>query len=421
MRTLTRHAQSLALIFGICLKASTLGDSIRIFPEAIQLRGETAQQQVIVQRVHQGLTHEQITADLNWNIEPESVARIENGMLIPTGNGRAILRVRHQDSETSAEVHVQQFESSGDWTFRNHVQPILAKFGCSAGACHGAAAGKNGFKLSLRGYDDKGDFVALTRHALGRRVIPQDPGRSLLLTKPTGSIPHKGGKRFEVESPEYDVIAQWIAAGFPGPGELDPRIERIEVTPAHVNLVPGSSQQFLVRAYFDNGKQEDVPRWAKFSSANETVARVDENGRVQVIGYGEGAVTAWYLSRIATTTITVPFEAKERQAQLATVESENLIDREVNRKLKQLNLPASSRSSDSQFLRRAFIDTLGILPTGEEARSFLEDTSADKRSKMIDALLDRPEYVDYWTYKWSDLLLVQSKNLGKPAMWAYYR
>src|SRR2546421_3012342 len=143
------------------------------------------------------------------------------------------------------------------WSFRNHVQPVLAKFGCSAGACHGAAAGQNGFKLSLRGYDDSGDYLALTRNALGRRIIPADPGRSLLLLKPTTAIPHKGGKRFEVGSLEYRVLADWISAGAPGPKNDDPRIERIEFLPEHVILKPAASQQFTVRAHFSDGHKED--------------------------------------------------------------------------------------------------------------------------------------------------------------------
>src|SRR6266545_852985 len=129
-------------------------------------------------------------------------------------------------------------------TFRNHVQPVLARFGCSSGACHGAAAGQNGFKLSLRGYDDEGDYLALTRQALGRRIIPADPGRSLLLLKPTAAIPHKGGKRFDVDSREYRVLAEWISSGAPGPKPEDPRIERIEFLPEHVVLRPATTQQF---------------------------------------------------------------------------------------------------------------------------------------------------------------------------------
>src|SRR6266404_775254 len=144
------------------------------------------------------------------------------------------------------------------WGFRNHVQPVLAKTGCSSGACHGAAAGQNGFKLSLRGYDDDGDFLALTHNALGRRIVPSDPGRSLMLLKPSGAVPHKGGKRFDVDSLDYRIISQWIAAGTPSPKPDDPRITRIEVQPQRVILSPGASQQLSVRAFFDDGHAEDV-------------------------------------------------------------------------------------------------------------------------------------------------------------------
>jgi len=191
------------------------------------------------------------------------------------------------------------------WSFRNHVQPVLAKNGCSAGACHGAAAGQNGFRLSLRGYDDEGDFLTLTRGAMGRRIVPSDPGRSLMLLKPSGALPHKGGKRFEVDSLDYRVLAEWIAAGAPGPKPDDVRIVRIEVLPSHVILQPGATQQLSVRAHFNDGHAEDVTRWAKYTSANETVSQVDDNGQAKVVGFGEGAITAWYLSKIAVATVTV--------------------------------------------------------------------------------------------------------------------
>ena len=334
-------------------------------------------------------------------------------------------------------------------TFRNHVQPVLAKFGCSSGACHGAAAGQNGFKLSLRGYDDEGDFLALTRNALGRRIIPADPGRSLLLLKPTATIPHKGGKRFEVDSLEYKVLSEWIAAGTPGPAERDPRIERIEVLPEHALLEPGANQRLTVRARFSDGHVENVTRWAKYTSANETVSNVGEDGKVTVVGNGEGAITAWYLSRIAIATVTVPFTNPVAPSVFSAARKRNFIDELVLEKLQSLNLPPSSRCTDAEFIRRAFLDTIGTLPTAEETREFLaacanksggvvefsgdernpaatpslphSDASANARDRLIESLLQRPEFVDYWTCKWSDLLLVSSKRLKPSAMWTYYR
>lgn len=305
-------------------------------------------------------------------------------------------------------------------SFRNHVQPILARMGCSSGACHGAAAGQNGFRLSLRGYDDEGDYLALTRHALGRRIVPSDPARSLMLLKPTGAVPHKGGKKFDTDSLEYRILSEWIAAGAPGPKKDDPRIERLEVLPRQVVLKPGATHQFQTRAYFNDGHIEEVTRWTKFTAANASVATVDENGKVQVVGHGEGAVTAWYLSRIDIATVTVPFTNEVSSETFAQAPRANFIDELVLEKLQSLNLPPSPRCSDEEFIRRAFLDTAGILPTAEEARAFLADDSKDKRKHLVEALLKRPEFVDYWTYKWSDLLLVQSRALKPAAMWSYY-
>jgi hypothetical protein len=305
-------------------------------------------------------------------------------------------------------------------SFRNQVQPILAKFGCSSGACHGAAAGQNGFKLSLRGYDDEGDYVALTRHALGRRIIPNDPARSLLLLKPTGAIPHKGAKKFDTDSLEYKILADWIASGAPGPKKEDPRIERIEISPAHTILKPGESKQLAVRAFFNDGHNEDVTRWVKYTDANSSVTQVDEAGNVRVMGQGEGAITAWYLSRIAIATITVPFTNAVAPDVFVKAAKRNFIDEQALKKLQSLNLPPSPRCSDEEFIRRAYLDTIGVLPTVKETREFLANDKADKRDALIETLLTREEFVDYWTYKWSDLLLVQSKNLKPASMWSYY-
>jgi hypothetical protein len=308
----------------------------------------------------------------------------------------------------------------GEISFRNHVQPVLSKNGCNAGACHGAAAGQNGFMLSLRGYDDEGDFLAITRHALGRRVDPSDPGRSLLLLKPTGAVPHKGGTLFATDSVDYAILSEWIASGSPGPNPNDPVIERIEIHPEAVVLEPGQSRQFEVRAYFSDGHEEDVTRWVKYTDSNSSVTGVDERGNVRVVGHGEGAITAWYLSRIAIATVTAPYPNEMSPELFAQAERRNFIDELVLEKLEALNLPPSPRASDSEFLRRAFIDTIGVLPTPDETRNFLRDDSGGKRDSLIEALLERPEFVDYWSYKWSDLLLVNSRKLRPAAMWAYH-
>src|SRR5688572_25861962 len=312
-------------------------------------------------------------------------------------------------------------ETNGtEFTFRNHVQPVLSKAGCNAGACHGAAAGQNGFRLSLRGYDDEGDYISLTRQSQGRRINPADPARSLMLLKSTGAIPHKGGKRFEVDSLEYKILSDWIAAGTPGPKDSDPRIERIEVSPAHIVLTNGATQQLTVRAHFSNGHSEDVTRWVKYTAANASVAVVNDLGLVNVVGHGEGAITAWYLSRIAIGTVSVPFTNNLSEEIFAKAERRNFIDDLVLKKLKDLNIEPSPRSSDSEFVRRVYLDTIGTLPSAEEVRKFLADDSSSKRDALIEELLDRPEFADYWSYQWSDLLLVSSKKLKPTSMWSFY-
>jgi len=317
------------------------------------------------------------------------------------------------------------------WSFRNDVQPVLAKTGCSSGACHGAAAGQGGFRLSLRGYDDEGDWRSITRGALGRRLVLSDPARSLLLLKPTSAVPHKGGARFETNSLEYKIVSEWIAAGAPPPKDDDARIVQLEASPRQVTLRPGDTQQFTVRATFSDGSVRDVTRWVKYTDANASVTTVDEQGKVTVMGFGEGAVTAWYLSKIAIATVTVPYTNKVSTALFAKASKRNFIDELVNEKLRELNLPPSPRCSDEEFIRRAFLDTIGTLPTAGEVRTFLktDDVSPSpggeggrksKRDRLIDSLLVRPEFVDYWGYKWSDLLLVNSERLRPAAMWSYH-
>jgi hypothetical protein len=395
-------------------------ESIVILPAKFKLSGTAAQQGLLVEQFRDGHYAGQVTNDITFTSSDTNIVVLKEGVAVPVHNGTASIRVKSGNQAAPAEVTVENMDKPFEWSFRNHVQPVLAKAGCSAGACHGAAAGQNGFKLSLRGYDDEGDFLALTHHALGRRIVPSDPGRSLMLLKPSGAVPHKGGKRFEVGSLDYRVLSEWIAAGTPGPKPEEPRINRLEILPEHAFLNPGANQKLSVRAWFTDGHAEDVTHWVKYTSANESVGQVDESGNVKVVGFGEGAITGWYLSRIAIATVTVPYTNQVAAKVFAQASRRNFIDDLVLEKLKSLNLPPSPRCSDSEFIRRAFLDTIGILPTAQETRGFLGNKSSKKRDVLIESLLQRPEFVDYWSYKWSDLLLVSSKQLKPAAMWSYY-
>jgi hypothetical protein len=305
-------------------------------------------------------------------------------------------------------------------SFRNDIVPILSKANCNGGGCHGAMAGKGGFRLSLFGYNPEADHLSITREAQGRRVEISDPGLSLLLTKPTTMVRHKGGKRLEAGSEDYQTLARWIAQGAPGPRADDVRLTALTVTPGERAVRVGEHLGLRVTARFSDGRDRDVTRWAKFTSADETVATVDGDGKVTVIGSGEGAVTAWYSSQVVIARITSPFTNVVPAAVYAGAPRENFIDDRVLEQLQRLNLKPSPAADDATFLRRATLDTVGRLPTPAEVQAFVEDRGADKHGRLADRLLASPEFVDYWAYKWSDLLLVNGARLRPAAVQAYY-
>jgi hypothetical protein len=422
-RMIRAFARSLAFVCSAFLATSVAGaaEELAIFPAEFELHGSAARQLIVVERKSGADFVGDISGEATLTAEPANIVKIENGVVVPLSDGETVLTARHDGKETTARVVVRGMKTPAPASFRNHVQPILAKAGCSLGACHGAAAGQGGFKLSLRGYDDEGDYLTITHAAVGRRITPADPARSLLLLKPTNAVPHKGGERFKPGSAEWQTIVEWIANGTPGPSPNDARIAGIEVLPPVVRLPEGGKQQVIVRAHFNDGRIEDVTRNAKFTATDQSVANVDDNGLITVVGHGESAVSAWFLSKIATGSVTAPFANALASSAFTEAPARNWIDQLVLDKLRSLNLPPSPRCSDHEFIRRAFLDTIGVLPTPAEVREFIADTSNDRRDRWIARLLERPEFVDYWTYKWSDLLLVTKRKLKPVAMWAYYK
>ncbi len=306
-------------------------------------------------------------------------------------------------------------------SFVNDVVPILTRAGCNAGACHGALAGKGGLKLSLRGYDPQADHFALTRQVLARRIDGQNPVKSLLLTKATRSIPHGGGTRFETDSVHYAVLLKWIQSGAPGPKSDERTLTKLETIPAKTSAKPNNEIQLRVRATYSDGKTADVTHLSKFLSSEETVANIDEDGKIRVTNPGETGISALFAGKVATSTITVPFAHNVKPEVFEKSPRNNFIDEHILRKLQLLNIPPSAQASDAEFIRRAFLDTCGIVPKPAEVQAFLADASPTKRAMLTEKLLERPEFVDYWTHQWSDLLLVSSRKLSQQSMWGFYR
>ena len=334
--------------------------------------------------------------------------------------GTSVFSNAAADENRTDRSFEQSSPSESSVEFTRHVLPVLSKLGCNSGACHGALAGKGGFKLSLHAYNPKGDHFAITRQSKGRRIELADPARSLLLTKPTGALPHKGGLKLDPESEDYKTLADWIANDAQGPTSSDATLERLTVSPEQVSLKPDDEQQFTVNAHYSDGIVEDVTKWAKFTSTNRPVATIDDSGTAKVVGRGEAAVVIWFSSRIVMSKIQVPFEHKIEPSVYKASLKRNVIDELVEAKLKSLNLAPSPRCDDSTFIRRAFLDTIGLLPTAQEVRSFLKSEDTDKRDKLIEGLLEREEFVDYWSYRWSDVFLINGKRLRPEAVKAYY-
>lgn len=394
-------------------------ESLRILPESISLTTTQSRQRLVAQRVADGQFQTQAVEGLTWTSSNEAVLRVEDGVAIPVADGTATITASLGELSASAEAVVSGQTRPFQWSFRNHVESVLSKSGCNGGACHGARAGQNGFRLTLFGFDLDADYNYLTRQARGRRINLADPGRSLILTKPTGLIPHKGGLRLEPGTRSYRVLAEWIAAGAPGPAASDAVIRRLEVLPEYSMQSPGATQQFLVLAHFSDGSVEDVTEWAKYTSVDMSVASIDDVGKLNITGSGEGAIKVWYLNINALAFFSVPYPNDPPEEAFAAAPRRNFIDEHVLAKLRTLRLPPSPPADDSAFLRRAYLDTIGVLPTVEETQAFLADASPDKRDRLIDALLTRPEFVDYWAYKWSDLLLASGEKLRPQALAAY--
>ncbi|MCA9022196.1 MAG: S-layer protein, partial [Planctomycetaceae bacterium] len=326
--------------------AAETGKTIVLLPEQVQLNNREARHDLLVQQKTEGEISGPVTDKVSLTSNNPAVVKINGTTLVPVGNGTAVITARSGDQEAKSTVTVTGIEIPHAWSFRNDVQPILTKAGCNSGPCHGALAGKGGFRLSLKAYDVFGDYYTIVKQSRGRRIELSDPARSLLLIKPTGAVPHKGGVRFETDSPEYRILSEWIAQGAAAPEKAEPVIERLEVLPGRSILTKGQTQHILVQAHYSDQSVRDVTRWTSFSSVNESVASVDAVGTIKVTGYGEGAIVCNYSSKIAISKITSPYPQEIAPEIYAKSPQNNFIDELVIKQLQRLNLPPSPQSND---------------------------------------------------------------------------
>ena len=304
--------------------------------------------------------------------------------------------------------------------FENDVQPILTRFGCTSGPCHGKARGQGGFQLSLLGFDHDFDYDAITKEGRGRRIFAAVPQRSLLVMKPAGLVPHGGGIRLPPDGPEYLTLLKWIQEGTPRRIPDAPKLTKVSVAPTSVVLKTGGRQPLTVTAHYDNGTTRDVTPLTAFQSNEAPIAAVDDAGRITGGSItGSAAVMARFMGQIAVCEVTIP-RAKTVPADVyAKLPRNNFIDDLVWQKLQRLNITPSGLCDDHTFLRRAATDICGRIPRPDEVVAFLEDTAPDKRAKLVDRLLQEPDFADHWANKWMDLLRPNPYRVGIKAVLNY--
>jgi hypothetical protein len=313
-------------------------------------------------------------------------------------------------------VRVRGVAADAPVSFAREVVPVLTRAGCNSGACHGSQHGKGGFRLSLFGFDPAFDHPQVVQSAEGRRVVLSEPERSILLQKPAGVMEHGGGERFKVGSRPYEVLKRWLEDGAPGPGIRDPHVQEVQVWPAKRRLRPGEEQQLQVRATWSDGLVEDVTSLAQFDAVNDAVASVTPGGLVRAKSAGETHVMVRFAGLARVAQLTLPYGPPPP----GKVPANNFIDEKLAARWRDLGLGPSGLCSDEEFLRRLHLDAIGTLPTPEEVRAFLADTSPGKRERAIDRVLGRPEFVDFWALKWGDLLRINRDLLQEKGMWSFH-
>jgi hypothetical protein len=390
-------------------------------PATVHLRGPRARHSLLITgRTAEGRLVDRTHTARFRALDPRVVRVTLAGVLHAVADGTTSVRVRIDGRTLNVAVTVKDSAAPRRFNFENDIEPILSRFSCNSSGCHGKAEGQNGFKLSVFGFDPRADFAALTKESRGRRIFPAAPEQSLLLRKMSGQMPHGGGARIAARSGDYDTVRAWIAAGMPFGSPRDPTVASIRVEPGERVLAPRGRQQLRVIARYSDGRQIDVTAHAKFQSNNETLASVQPSGLI-VAGEapGEAAVMASFMNAVDVFRLVLP--RAERIEHYPAVPENNFIDRLVFRKLRKLNVLPSELAGDAEYLRRVYLDVIGTLPTATEARRFLADKRPDRLALLVEKLLRRPEFADYWALQWADLLRVDRAALGPKRAYAYYK
>lgn len=412
-KTAARALLIASMVFGSALSLPAADTAppapgLRLVPDKAVLRGPDSVQQLVVE----SLDGHDLTDQAQFVSSDPKVATVDaTGSISAQGDGSAIITVKQGTLEATFPVTVKEFAPGPPINFANQVVPIFTKLGCNSGGCHGKASGQNGFRLSLLGFEPALDYETLVKEGRGRRLFPAAPEESLLLKKSIAKMPHGGGRRMEPGSHEYRVLTRWIASGMPVGTPTDPSVDRIEIYPHKRVLSRGAKQQVIVTAHYTDGSTEDVTRWAQYQSNETDVATVADGGRVEARELsGQAAVMARYQGQVVVFRATVPLGLPI--SQYPEFPAANFIDSLALKQWQSLGVVPSEACSDAEFIRRASIDIIGSLPSPAEVKAFAADPDPAKRTKLVERLLDRPEYAAFFATKWADIL--RNKREGNP-------
>jgi len=387
--------------------------ALTIRPGNITLKGLDDAQQLIITADLPGGRLVDLTYDVTYSVANDKIVRVAtSGRVVPITNGETTIEVKYGDKTTSISVKTESCDVDLPINFANQIVPIFTKLGCNSGGCHGKASGQNGFKLSLLGFEPDIDFISLVKEARGRRLFPASPELSLLLTKAAGMVAHGGGKRMEVGSDEYRLIRRWIASGMPFGEKTDPIVTRISVFPEHRVMLRNSKQQFAIYAHYSDNTVEDITRRAQYESNDQEIGIVNEAGLVQTLAMaGEAAVMIRYQEHVTTFRATVPLGVSPSY----TFPAQTVVDTHTTKKWQTLGLQPSDLCSDADYIRRLYLDLCGTLPTPKQVSDFVADKDEKKRDKLVDRLLESPEYAYFFAAKWADILRVKRRNQAERA------
>jgi hypothetical protein len=381
--------------------------ALHVFPADVNLSTARDVQSIVVQAEYSNGITRDVTDKVAWKLDREDVVSRDGNRLAPRGDGSAKLTVTFEALSVDVSINVTQATTDRPVSFKLDVMPVFMKVGCNSGSCHGAARGKDGFRLSLFGFDPDGDYHRLTREQPERRLDLSIPSECLLIEKSTGQVPHTGGSPTKKGDPYYETLMRWLESGAPADTGTVPTVDSIELYPQGALLDgEGETQQLTVRAKYSDGTDRDVTSLAVFLSSNDNSATVSPEGKVTAANRGE----AFIMARFATHTVGVPCIVlpKGLQFEWQELPANNYIDELVYEKLRRLRIQPSETCSDEIYIRRVSLDVCGVLPTAEETQQFVADSDPAKREKLVDKLLARKEFVELWVMKWSELLQVRS-------------